>query len=152
METIQIMASDMLLNLALGVLSLLAAYALYFIRVGTAKLKAQTAKLQDEAARALLDNALDDVASLANLSVSAMEQTTAKALREAVREQNAEREDLVALGEQVFRDVKLSIAPEAQQLITQNLGSFDAYLSKCIEDAVLHVKQLTDAPMLALPE
>ena len=98
----------------------------------------------------MLDNALADVASLATLSVNAMEQTTAKALREAVKSGTANREELLALGKQVFDDVKATIAPEAQKVITENLGSFDNYLTKCIEDAVLKVKQ--SDPFITLPE
>ena len=61
----------------------------------------------------------------------------------------ADREELLALGRQVFDEVKAAIAPKAQQVITDNLGSFDAYRSKCIEDAVLRVKQ--SDPCLTLP-
>lgn len=49
---------------------------------------------------------------LATLSVGATEQTTAKALREAVKSGNASREELAALGRRVFEEVKGSIAPE----------------------------------------
>ena len=98
----------------------------------------------------MLDNALADVENLATKSVGAMEQTTAKALRDAVKSGAANREDLFALGKQVFNEVKAAIAPEAQKVITDNLGSFDDYLTKCIEDAVLKVKQ--SDPFITLPE
>ena len=93
---------------------------------------------------------MKDVENLATLSVSAMEQTTAKALREAVKGGKASRDELVALGKQVFDEVKASIAPEAQRVITKNLGSFDEYLTKCIESAVLEIKQ--NEPYITLPE
>ena len=67
--------------------------------------------------------------NLATVSVGAMEQTTAKALRDAVKNGTASREELLALGKQVFDEVKAAIAPEAQQVITDNLGSFDKYLT-----------------------
>ena len=73
-----------------------------------------------------------------------------KALREAVKGGKASREELVALGKQVFDEVKASIAPEAQRVITKNLGSFDEYLTKCIEAAVLEIKQ--NEPYITLPE
>lgn len=57
---------------------------------------------------------------------------------------------MVALGKQVFDEVKASIAPEAQRVITKNLGSFDEYLTKCIEAAVLEIKQ--NEPYITLPE
>ena len=45
--------------------------------------------------------------------------------------------------------MKAAIAPEAQQVITDNLGSFDKYLTAVIEDAVLHIKN--EDPYLTLP-
>lgn len=141
MEAIQNAASGLLVNLALGLLSLLGAYGVYYIQKAAARVKAQTAQIGDEAGRKLLENALDDVSNLAMVSVGAMEQTTAKALRDAVRAGTATREELLDLGEQVFGEVKAAIAPEAQLVITENLGSFDAYLKKCIENAVLQIKQ-----------
>lgn len=141
MEIIQEAASGVLLNVSLAVITLLGACAVYYIRLGAEKLKVQTAQITDDAGRKVLENALADVVGLAELSVGAMEQTTAKALREAVRSGTAKPEKLAALGTQVFNEVKTAIAPEAQRVITQNLGSFDAYLTKCIEDAVLRVKQ-----------
>ena len=41
----------------------------------------------------------------------------------------------------LFDEVKAAISPQAQQVITDNLGSFDKYLTAVIEDAVLKVKQ-----------
>lgn len=150
MNIIQSAATEVLVNLSLAVISLAGAYAVYYIRLGASKLKAQTAQIEDESARKVLDNALADVENLATKSVGAMEQTTAKALRDAVKSGAANREDLLALGKQVFNEVKAAIAPEAQKVITDNLGSFDYYLTKCIEDAVLKVKQ--SDPFITLPE
>ena len=147
MDIIQSAAFEMLLNVALAVLALAGAYAVYYIRLGASKLKAQTAQIEDASTRKVLDDALKDVENLATLSVSAMEQTTAKALREAVKGGKASREELVALGKQVFDEVK---APEAQRVITKNLGSFDEYLTKYIEAAVLEIKQ--NEPYITLPE
>ena len=141
MEIIQSAATELLVNVALAVLALAGAYAVYYIRLGTSKLKAQTAQIEDASTRKVLDDALEDVANLATLSVGAMEQTTAKALRDAVKSGKAKPEELAALGKQVFDEVKAAISPQAQQVITDNLGSFDKYLTAVIEDAVLKVKQ-----------
>lgn len=152
METqiIQSAANEALLNVTLAAIALAAAVVMYYIRLAASKVKAQTAQIKDESGRKLLENAIDDVVNLATLSVGAMEQTTARALRDAVKSGKANREELVALGGQVFDEVKAAIAPETQKVITENLGSFDAYLTKCIEDAVLKVKQ--SDPYITLPE
>ena len=145
MEIIQGAATEMLVNVVLAVIALAGAYAVYYIRLGASNLKAQTAQMEDEEARRELDDAITDVTHLATLTVNAMEQTTAKALREAVKSGAASREELLALGKQVFDEVKSATAPEAQEVITRNLGSFDKYLTKCIENAVLKVKKDTPA-------
>ncbi len=151
MGTIQDALGTLLLNLALGVLSLAGAAAVYYVRLAAEKLRAQTAGLRDEAARKVLDTALDDVQRLTELSVGAVEQTTAKALREAVKGGTADRKELLALSEQVFSEVKAKITPEAQAVITRNLGSFDYYLSACIENAVLKIKQADPSVFLGEP-
>ena len=102
MAIIQNAATEVLVNITLAVIALAGSFAVYYIRLGASKLKAQTAQISDESARKVLENALTDVANLATLSVNAMEQTTAKALREAVKSGTATREELVALGKQVF--------------------------------------------------
>lgn len=145
MGTVPGALGTLLLNLALGVLSLAGAAAVSYLRLAAEKLRAQTAGLKDEEARKVLDTALDDVQRLTELSVGAVEQTTAKALREAVKGGKADRKALLELSEQVFHEVKEKIAPEAQTVITRSLGSFDYYLSACIEDAVRRIKQADSA-------
>ncbi len=149
MEIIRSAFTELLTSLALSVITLAGSYGIYYIHVGVSKVKAQTAQIKDARSRKLFEDAITDVANLAALSVNAMEQTTARALRDAVKTGTKNRNDLLALGRQVFDEVKAAIAPETQRVITANLGSFDAYLTKCIEDAVLKVKQ--SDPFLTLP-
>lgn len=143
METIQSLTSTVISNLALGVIALLAAYGMYYINKATAKIKAQTAKIEDESSRTLIVNALEDVNELAGVTVSAIEQTTAATLRQAVKDGTTDRAELLALGQQAFDDIKAKVTPEAQSAITENLGSFDAYLSNLIEAKVLTLKTET---------
>ena len=85
MEIITSAASTALANIVLAVIALAGAYAVYYIRLAGAQVKAQTKKIEDESARALLEDALDDVERLATKAVGYTEQTVAKALREAVK-------------------------------------------------------------------
>lgn len=149
-QIIQSAASEALVNVTLAAITLLAAIAMYYIRLAASKVKTQTAKIKDEAGRKTLENALDDVSRLATLAVNYTEQTVAKALREAVKAGNGDRDRLVALGREVLIEVKREISPEVQRVITDNLGNFDHYLEQCIEDAVLKVKQAD--PFITLGE
>ena len=112
MELITSAASDALVNVVLAIIALAGAYGVYYIRLGAAKLKEQTAQIKDEAGRKVLEDALDDVVNLATVSVGAMEQTTAKALRDAVKNGKAGREGM-ALGQYVagmgFSNVGLGV-------------------------------------------
>lgn len=148
MEIITTAASEAVLNITLAAIALAAAYAVYYIRLAATKVKKQTQQIEDESARALLDNAIEDVRNLAETAVGAMEQTTASALRDKVKAGKATREELLSLGDLVFKEVKASVGPEAQRVITKNLGSFDKYLRELIEDTVRKVKK--DDPYLTL--
>lgn len=141
MVTIANAIGIVLIRIVLAVIALAGAHAVYYIRLAGAQVKAQTKQIEDTTARALLENALDDVVNLATVSVNAMEQTTAQAIRDKVKEGKVSREELLKLGQEVFQEVKAAISPEAQRVITENLGSFDDYLMKCIEDSVLKVKR-----------
>lgn len=144
MQIIMNAAGTLLTDVVIAILGLVGAYVLYYINLSAAKVKEQTGQIEDNRARKVLENALDDVVNLATVSVNAMEQTSARELRRAIKEGIADREELCALGRLVFDEVKLAIAPAAQEVITKNLGSFDDYLSAVIEDAVLKVK-MSDA-------
>jgi hypothetical protein len=155
MEAIQSTATQMLIQLALAAITLLGAYGTYYAQKAVKKVQVQTAQIKDDSARTLLTNALEDVNELVGVTVGAIEQTTAAALRDAVKSGKADRATLLALGKQAFEQVKAAVTPEAQEAITKNLGSFDEYLQSLIENAVLKVKQetgyitLPDGAMLA---
>lgn len=150
MESIQAALNETLLKIVLGIIALAGAYATYYLHLGASKLKVQTAQIEDDQSRKLLENALADVTNLATTLVGAMEQTTAKALREAVKAGKASPDELKALSAKVFNEIKSAIAPEAQRVIMDNLGSFDTYVDAVIEDAVLKVKQ--SDPYITLSE
>lgn len=69
-------------------------------------------------------------------------------MRDAVKLGNANREDLVALSKKAFDEIKAAVTPEAQEIITRQLGSFDDYLEKLIEDTVRKIKN--ESPYLTL--
>ena len=86
---------------------------------------------------------------IVGVTVGAIEQTTASALRTAVKDGKADRQELIDLGKKAFYEVKAAVTPTAQKMITDNLGSFDAYLTKLIEEKVRQVKQ--ESPYITLP-
>ena len=73
MVEIQTAASHVLVSLALGAISLLGAFGLFYIRKGSLWLDEKTKQLKDEKLRKQLDDALDDVENLARVTVGAIE-------------------------------------------------------------------------------
>lgn len=140
MEQIGAMAGEVLANIAVALLSLLAAYALYGIRQLTARVKLQTQQLASEGQRKLLLDALDDVQELTTKTVTAIEQTTARALREAVKMGQASPEELQALGKQALQEIVAALKPDTIKAIQDNFGSLEDYVTKCIETKVLELK------------
>jgi hypothetical protein len=109
-----------------ALLSLGAAYALAYIR--RAK-EALDARIDHE----LADRALARVAYLAEVAVLAAESTTAAALRQAVAEGRASREELVALGRQVVEQVLTQLDTEARQVLAETIGDVRRYVEQLIE-------------------
>ena len=150
MEIITSAASTALANIVLAVIALAGAYAVYYIRLAGAQVKAQTKKIEDESARALLEDALDDVERLATKAVGYTEQTVAKALREAVKAGTGDREKLLALGRDVFNEVKREIGTGDAGDHREAPGQLrPLFWSSAIENAVLKIKQAD--PYITLP-
>jgi len=109
-----------------ALLSLGAAYALAYIRRAR---EALDARIDHE----LADRALARVAYLAEVAVLAAESTTAAALRQAVAEGRASREELVALGRQVVEQVLTQLDAEARQALAETIGDVRSYVEQLIE-------------------
>ena len=140
MEAIQTQLISTGVSVALAVISLGGAYAVFYIHQATQKVKAQTVQIKDQALRKQLEDALDDTEYLAGVTVGAIEQTTARQLREAVKDGKVDKEELQALAAQAFAEIKSGVSPTAQQVITNQLGDFDTYLTNLIERKVLELK------------
>lgn len=145
MNVIQTAANEALVSVALSVISLLAAYGVYYIRKAADNVREQTQQIKDEKLRKQLDSALGDVETLSTVTIGAIEQTTAKQLREAVKDGTADREELITLSKKAYEEIERKVSPAAQKVITDNLGSFDDYLVNLIETKVLELKAITGA-------
>ena len=117
---------ELVVTVLVALLSLGAAYALAYIR--RAK-EALDARIDHE----LADRALARVAYLAEVAVLAAESTTAAALRQAVAEGRASREELVALGRQVVEQVLTQLDTEARQVLAETIGDVRSYVEQLIE-------------------
>ncbi len=124
---------ELAITVLLALLSLGAAYALSYIRRAR---EALDARIDHE----LADRALAKVAYLAEVAVLAAESTTAAALRQAVAEGKASREELVALGRQVVEQVLAQLDAETRKALAETVGDIRRYVEQLIEAALEQYK------------
>lgn len=124
---------ELAVTVLLALLSLGATDVLAYIR--RAK-EALDARIDHE----LADRALERVAYLAEVAVLAAESTTAAALRQAVAEGRASREELVALGRQVVEQVLTQLDAEARQALAETIGDVRRYVEQLIEATLERLK------------
>ena len=125
-ETIINELRELAVTVLAAVLSLGTAYVLAYIRRAR---EALDARIDHE----LADRALERVAHLAEVAVLAAESTTAAALRQAVAEGRASRDELVALGQQVVKQVLAQLDDEARKALAETVGDVRRYIEQLIE-------------------
>lgn len=140
METMQQLFNQVVINFVMAALALLAAYAINALHKLTEKAKLETKRLKDEEQRKLLIDALEDIEILTTKTVTEIEQTTAQALREAVKSGVRDRAELEALSKKAFDEIANALKPESKALIEKHFGNFSKYLTKAIETKVFGVK------------
>ena len=124
---------ELAVTVLVAVLSLGAAYALAYIRRAR---EALDSRIDHE----LADMALARVAYLAEVAVLAAESTTAAALRQAVAEGRASRDELVALGHQVVEQVLTQLDAEVRQALSETVGDIRRYVESIVEATLERLK------------
>ena len=117
---------ELIVTVLLALLSVGAAYVLAYIR------RAKEA-LDQRIGHELADRALERVAYLAEVAVLAAESTTAAALRQAVAEGRANRDELLALGKQVVEQILAQLDAEARKALAETVGDVRRYVEEVIE-------------------
>ncbi|MCY9757396.1 guanylate kinase [Paenibacillus alvei] len=132
--------NEMVLNVVLAGLALLSSYAIYYIRRATVKLAAETKKLGDESQRALAQAAIERVDDIAEKTVSAIEQTIAKELRESVKTGFASKHELTELSSRAYSEIVRQLRPDYMKALHDTIGDTEKYIMSTIESKVLELK------------
>ena len=140
MDTAQQFFSQIVIDVAITAIALLAAYSINVMHKLTQKAQLETKRIKDEEQRKLLTDALQDLEILTTKTVADIEQTTAKALREAVKNGIKDKAELEELSKKAFNEIAEAFKPESKALIQKNFGNFSKYLTKAIEAKVLELK------------
>ena len=117
---------ELAVTVLVALLSLGAAYVLAYIR------RAKEA-LDQRINHELADRVLERVGYLAEVAVLAAESTTAAALRQAVAEGRASRDELLALGRQVVEQVLVQLNDEVRKTLSEAVGDVRRYVEQLIE-------------------
>lgn len=128
-------ALEIISTVVLAALSLLAAYAIAYIRRAQAALEA---RIRTEIA----DRMIARAAALAESTVLGLESTVAKRLREAVKAGRADRDQLAALGRQAVEDVLTHLGAEGQKVLEEAVGDVRDFVTDLVEAQVERLKQL----------
>src|SRR5690606_11094453 len=124
---------ELAVTVLVALLSLGAAYALSYIR----RAKEALDQLIDHE---LADRALERVAYLAEVFVLATESKVAAALRQAVAEGRASRDELLALGRQVVEQVLAQLDAEARLALAETVGDIRRYVEDIVEATLERLK------------
>jgi len=132
---------ELIINATTAVLGLLAAYGINAIHRWTAKVIAETSKVKGEEHRMLILGAISDVEMLVTKTVAMIEQTTAKALREAVKNGEADPAKLKELANQAYFEVKDQVSSDTRKLLNEQFGDYSKFVIDTIEQKVLELKR-----------
>jgi adenylate kinase len=135
------LVKSFLVDVGIALLGLASAYAVLYLNKATAKVKEEIGKIQDEKQRALINAAIDRVNDLAFKSVSSVEQSSAKALREAVKAGIEDRQKLLDIGKSAVEDVYNQLSPDAIALLENEVTDVKKYIMNCVESEVLKIKK-----------
>jgi len=133
LDTVIAELRELVVTILVAFLSLGAAYALAYIHRAR---EALDARIDHEFA----DRALARVAHLAEVLVLATESRVAAALRRAVAEGRASRDELVALGQQVVDEILAQLDAEARKVLAETVGDVRRYVEQLIEATLERLK------------
>lgn len=128
------------LDLITAVVTLLLAFLINAVRRIAAKAKLESQKIKNEEQRNLVDEAIVRLEDVATKTVTKLEQTTAKDLRELVKVGKVDKAQLRALSQKALDEILESLNPDYLDLIEDTFGDAKAYILNTIEAKVFELK------------
>jgi len=130
----------LLYTLLIGLLNVGVGYVLYLVKVYVEKLKVQSQKIQNEDQRALAESTISRLENLVKVSVIATEETTGKALKEAFKDGQVDKSEILALASTVRDEVYAQLSEDAKNALSQEVGDVQIYIEKLIEKSLAEIK------------
>lgn len=127
-------------TLLIGLLNVGAGYALYLLKVYVEKLKVQSQKIQNEDQRALADSTISRLSDLVKVSVTAMEETVGKNLKQLFADNKIDKQEILDLATTVRDEIYGQLSEEAKSVLSSEVGDIQVYIEKLIENALKDIK------------
>jgi hypothetical protein len=141
MQELQSTFNETLISIGITCITLAGAYATFYLRKLTQKLKLETERLEDDRQRELLMEALGRLDDVATKTVSAIEQTTADIIRKDLSlEDGIKKEKLKELATKAYDQITATLEPEYVKALQDSLGDFEGYVMSTVEDKVRIMK------------
>ncbi|WP_206458904.1 guanylate kinase [Anaerovorax sp. IOR16] len=142
MQELQSTLNETLISIGIACITLAGAYATFYLRRLTEKLKLETEKIQDDRQKELVIEALYRLDDVASKTVSAIEQTAADIIRKDISISDGDRkEKLQELGIRAYDQIIKTLEPEYVKALNESLGDFEGYVKSTIEDKVRLMKE-----------
>jgi len=139
--SIQDVIQETLMNVILAIITLGGAYATYFIRNAAESMKQKAKSIEDDNKRQLIETAIYRLHDVARLTVSKIEEKTAKVVRQEVKAGAKNKAELEALALDAYDEILKTLEPEYRNLLIENLGNVENYIMSLIEDELVKVKK-----------
>lgn len=140
MEMIQESLTVLLVTIVCGAISVATAYISNYAKKLTEKAKAETAKIENEAQKTLIDKAINRVDELITVNVVKMEQTLVKEIKEKASDGKIDKDELKEVAKIVENDVLNQLSKESKELISLEIDDINGYIAAQIELTLASLK------------
>lgn len=132
MEDIKVLMSTLAVTVLTGVIGILGAYARLTLKKIELRVDAETAKIEDEKTRNMVELAFNSVKDVVTNAVITAETTTVAQIKQANEDGKLTKEDGQKVLSQVKETVSAQISTDTKDALTTVIGSFDDYVEQLI--------------------
>lgn len=132
MEDIKVLMSTLAVTVLTGVIGILGAYARLTLKKIELRVDAETAKIEDEKTRNMVELAFNSVKDVVTNAVITAETTTVAQIKQANEDGKLTKEDGERVLNQVKETVSAQVSTDTKNALTTVIGSFDDYVEQLI--------------------
>jgi pyrroline-5-carboxylate reductase len=133
--------NEALVNILIALISLGAAYAVYYINTLAHKVSEEAKDIGNSNVRKIIDDAIYRVSELAKETVTKFEQTIAADLREQVKAGKVDRNALLAVGQKAYDEVYNQLSDDVKNLLALEFNDVYALVVTLVEAEVYKLKR-----------